>query len=85
MSGTSFLFTLTERDLDLIKEISLAGVISGKIAKGDYIQDPDYGLLKENYDSCATVNAALHKKLNRVRRALSAEELVTERPENELD
>lgn len=76
---------LTAEDMKLSEEITLTGVISGKIAKGDYMDDPDRTQLQQAYDSCHKVNEGLHKKLNRVRRALSADELQTERPEDELE
>lgn len=81
----TYMFNLTDNEEKLADEISLAGVIAGKVAKGDYVENPDYDHLRSVYASCLEVNAKLHSKLNRVRRALSAEELVTERPEDELE
>lgn len=81
----TILFVLTERDNEMIKELTLPGVIATKIAKGEYEADTDLGTLRASYDSCTEINGALHRKLNAVRRAINADHLVTTNPEDELD
>jgi hypothetical protein len=83
-TAKTILFELTQEDLALEKEITLAGVIASKIAKGDYAEDPEMGQILASYRSCHEVNAALHRKLNKVRRALADDWTPTDSPEDEL-
>lgn len=63
-------FTLDERDERLEEEITLAGVICSKIAKGDYVENPDRALLKAWYKTCSEMNEKLSSKINRIREVL---------------
>lgn len=66
----TLLFVLTPEDKERIDEISLPGVIAGKLAMGDYKLDSDLGRLTVAYEQCNEVNNNLHKKINAIRKVL---------------